>query len=340
MLRALAFLGRHAGAMLAGGILIGIVLPPLAAAAAPLLVPSIVLLLVVALVRLEGRQVLALVRRPAAAGAVAAWALLVSPVLMTGVVSLLDPAPKLGMAMVLSAACPPIMSAIAFCFMVGLDAALATVVVFTAMFVVPLTLPPLALLLLGLKLDIDVLSFMARLGAITGGSLLLALAIHAVASRAAIERQKNLLDGIAVVGLLVFAVAIMDGVGRAALTRPGYVAATLAAAFAANAGLQLAGFAAFAWMLRKQALAVALLSGNRNMGLLLAALGAAADFDIVLYLALGQIPVFLTPLCEPIYRWASSRPRARSRGPASSLPSPDSGAPPAAPPPGAPPASS
>jgi BASS family bile acid:Na+ symporter len=56
---------------------------------------------------------------------------------------------------------------------------------------------------------------------------------------------------------------------------------------------------------------VALLSGNRNMGLLLAALGAAADFDVVLYLALGQIPVYLTPLCKPIYRWASSRSRGR-----------------------------
>ena len=63
MLRALAFLGRHAGWMLAGGILVGIVVPPLAAVAAPLLIPSIVLLLVVALVRLEGRQIAALVRR-------------------------------------------------------------------------------------------------------------------------------------------------------------------------------------------------------------------------------------------------------------------------------------
>ena len=34
--------------------------------------------------------------------------------------------------------------------------------------------------------------------------------------------------------------------------------------------------------------------------------GAAADFDVVLYLALGQIPVFLTPLAGPVYRWASS----------------------------------
>jgi BASS family bile acid:Na+ symporter len=245
---------------------------------------------------------------------------------MTGAVALVDPAPKLGTAMVLSAACPPIMSAIAFCFMVGLDAALATVVVFTALFIVPLTLPPLALLLLGLRLDIDVLSFMARLAAITGGSLLIAVALRAVAARETIARHRDLLDGVAVAGLLVFAVAIMDGVGRAAIERPGYVAVTLIAAFAANVGMQLAGFLAFAWMVKKQALAVAMLSGNRNMGLLLAALGAAADFDIVLYLALGQIPVYLTPLAKPIYRWASSPSFSRS--------------PPGAPPSGGPPASS
>lgn len=306
MLRALAFLGRHAGLVLAVGILVGILAPPLAAVAAPLLIPSIVLLLVVALVRLDGRQIAALVARPAAAASVVAWVLLATPVLMTGAVALLDPAPKLGTAMVLSAACPPIMSAIAFCFMVGLDAALATVVVFAAIFIVPLTLPPLALLLLGLSLDIDVLSFMARLAAITGGSLLAAIAIRAAVAREAIARRGEMLDGIAVAGLLVFAVAVMDGVGQAALERPGYVAATLIAACAANAGMQVAGFVAFAWLARRQALAAALLSGNRNMGLLLAALGAAADFDVVLYLALGQIPVYLTPLAKPLYRWASA----------------------------------
>lgn len=324
MQSALAFLGRHAGAVLAGGILIGIFVPTLAAAAAPLFVPSIVLLLVAALVRLDGRALLAALGRPWAAAAVTLWILAISPALMSGAVALVDPPPKLATAMVLSAACPTIMSAIAFAFMVGLDAAFVTVVVFAAMFAVPFTLPPLALLLLGLKLDLDVLTFMARLAAITGGSLAMALAIRAFVARAVIERRREMLDGIAVAGLLIFAVAIMDGVGAAGLARPGYFAATLAAAFAANIGLQLAGFFAFAWLGRRAALAAALVSGNRNMGLLLAALGAAADFDVVLYLALGQIPVFLTPLCGPIYRWASS-PRA-GPGPPDSGPS-DSGRP-------------
>src|ERR1044071_1710734 len=102
-LRALAFLGRHAGVMLAGSVLVGIVVPPLSALAAPLFVPSIVLLLVVALIRLDARELLGLLRRPGAAIAVIVWTLAVSPLLMTGLVALLDPPAKLGTAMVLSA---------------------------------------------------------------------------------------------------------------------------------------------------------------------------------------------------------------------------------------------
>lgn len=302
MIRPLAFLGRHAGAALAIGILFGIVLPPLADLAAPLLIPSIVLLLVVALVRLDGGEVLARLKRPAAAALVGLWLLVAAPMLMTAAVLLFDPPPHLATAIVLSAACPPIMSAIAFALMFGLDAALATVVVFATIFVVPLTLPPLALLLLGLRLDIDLLAFMLRLAAITGGSLVLALAVRAAVARAAIARHADALDGVAVLGLLVFGIAIMAGVGAAALARPGYVALTLGAAVAANAAMQISAFVAFAWLPRRTALAAALLAGNRNMGLLLAALGAAAEFDVVLYLALGQIPVYLMPLCRPLYR--------------------------------------
>lgn len=324
MLGALAFLGRHAGLVLATGILIGIFLPALAALAAPLLIPSIVMLLVVALVRLDGRALLGMLGRPWVAAALTLWILLISPALMGLAVAVIEPAPKLGTAMVLSAACPTIMSAIAFALMLGLDAVLVTIVVFTAMFLVPFTLPPLALLLLGLKLDIDLLTFMVRLVAITGGSLLVALAIRAVVPRTAIDRRREMLDGAAVVGLLIFAVAIMDGVGAAALARPGYFAATLAAAFGANIGLQAAAFFAFLWLGRRRAVAAALVSGNRNMGLLLAALGAAADFDVVLYLALGQIPVYMTPLCRPIYGRLSSSRAVASRRPGSDEASPRS----------------
>ncbi len=308
----LSFLGRHAGIVLAMGIGLGIVFPALARIAAPLLVPSIVLLLAIALARLDAPEVLTLARRPILLIAIFAWLLALAPAGAAALASVLDVPDKLRTAIVLSAACPPVMSAIAFALMFRLDAALASIVVIGTVFLVPLSLPPLALLLLGLKLDIDVPELMIRLAAIVLAALGLAAMVRVLVPRAKLQNHSQMLDGIAVVMLLIFAVAIMDGVAAAITERPAYVGLTLLAAFLANAGLQLAAAALFAPLGRSRALTLALVSGNRNMGLLLAALGPAADFDIVLYLALGQIPVYLTPLCRPLYLWAS-RSRCASR---------------------------
>ena len=59
----------------------------------------------------------------------------------------------------------PIVSNIAIALFVGLDAALAAVVVVFATALVPFTLPPLALALLDLELAIGLPAFMARLAA-------------------------------------------------------------------------------------------------------------------------------------------------------------------------------
>lgn len=302
MNRLLSFLGRQAGIVLALGLFIGIAFPFLARWAAPLLLPSIVLLLVAALVRLDAKAVLFHVRRPLLALMALAWFLALSPILMALVVKAIQPAPGLAAAMVLAAACPPVISAIAFAHMFRLDAPLATVLVYAAIYLVPFTLPPLALWLLGLTLPIDPLALTLRLAAITLGSLALAVAIRAVIRRAELEKRRDMLDGIAVVGLLVFAVAIMDGVTAAIWARPVYVLWNLLAVFGASIGLQIAAYAVFFWAGRARALTLALASGNRNKGLLLAAMGSAAPFDVTLYLAMGQVPIYLAPaLLLPIY---------------------------------------
>ena len=52
-MRALAFVGRHATRFMAAGVLVGFLVPPLAAAASPLLVPALLIPLSLALLRLE-----------------------------------------------------------------------------------------------------------------------------------------------------------------------------------------------------------------------------------------------------------------------------------------------
>ena len=309
----LSFLGRQAGIALALGLFVGVAFPFLARWSAPLLLPSIVLLLVAALVRLDAKAVFRHVRRPFLALAALAWFLVLSPILMALAVTAIQPAPMLAAAMVLAAACPPVISAIAFAHMFRLDAPLATVLVYAAIYLVPFTLPPLALWLLGISLPIEPWALTLRLAAITLGSLALAVAIRAAIARAELEKRRDMLDGIAVAGLLVFAVAIMDGVTDAIGARPVYVLWNLLAVFGASIGLQIAAYAVFWWAGRERALTLALASGNRNKGLLLAAMAGAAPFDITLYLAMGQVPIYLAPLLlRPLYSRLLGPPPPRS----------------------------
>ena len=66
------------------------------------------------------------------------------------------------------------------------------------MILTPLTLPPMALALLGLKLEIDLLAFMLRLGALLGGALLVSLIVRRVVPRPVLDRNASAIDGIAV----------------------------------------------------------------------------------------------------------------------------------------------
>jgi BASS family bile acid:Na+ symporter len=59
---------------------------------------------------------------------------------------------------------------------------------------------------------------------------------------------------------------------------------------------------------RRQALTTALATGNRNLAVLVAVLGANADADLLLFLAVNQFPMYFVPvLLGPVYRRLLSR---------------------------------
>jgi BASS family bile acid:Na+ symporter len=303
MLRILTFLGGHATWMLFAGVFIGLALPGLASLARPLLAPAVVTILCATLLRVDWRAMGEYARRPVLATLLTIWLMLVSPV-VTWLILKAVPGPQpLEIALVLMAAAPPILAAAAIALMLGLDGALALVAGMVATLLTPLTLPPLALALLGLDLEIGVWTFMGRLGAIIGVAFAAALGIRKFLGNERIVKLSMPLDGLVVILLLVFAVAIMDGVTETLLSRPLTVLLWLAAAFVANPLLQLLGMMAFCWLGRRGALTAGLITGNCNMGLILAALPPEADFDVVLYFAIAQIPMYMLPaLILPLYR--------------------------------------
>lgn len=303
MSRLLAFMGGHATWVLFVGVFLGLALPSLAALARPLLAPAVAVLLTATLVRIDWPAMVGYLRRPWLAAVITAWLLLGAPLIMAAALALLPLPAALTTALVLMAAAPPILSAAPIAMILGLDGALALVAGLAATLLTPLTVPPLALALLGLELDIGVVEFMTRLSLVVAAAFAAALIVRRLIGRERLPRVAGHLDGLVVMVMLVFAVAIMDGVTATLMTRPMTVALWLAVAFVANPALQIAGTLAFAWLGRRRALTVGLISGNCNMGLLLAAFPPGTDFDVVLYFAVAQLPMYMLPaLLLPLYR--------------------------------------
>lgn len=303
MTRLVSFLARNATVVLAVGIFTGLAFPGLAARAWPLVTPAVWGIVFMTMLRVDWLAAVAHARRPGPIAAALVWLLVVLPVAMGAAVGALDLAPGLAAALVLMAGSPPILSSPAFALFIGLDAALGLVVMVLATFLAPFVLPVVALELLGLPLAVGAGEMMLRLGLLIGTAAAAAVVVRRVVGTERLARAADAVDIAAVALLLVFAVAIMNGIAERAVAEPAHVALFAAAAFGANAGMQLAGAAAFAWMGRWRALTAGYFSGNRNMGILLGALPASLAPDIVLFIALAQLPIYILPaVLTPLYR--------------------------------------
>lgn len=308
---ALAWIGKHATVLLAAGVFVGLALPDLATMARPLLVPSIIVMLVFSLLRLQPAAIVDAARSPGRVLPVVGFVLLVSPAIGQAGVALFDIEGLFGsgvaVAVVLWTASPPLVSVTALAAILRLDGALSLMVMTLGGLLMPLTLPPLILGLIGIDLQIGVGELMLRLTGMLVLAGFVAAAVRAVAGTARIQRHSDALDGAFVLVMLIFAIAVMDGVTQAAIADPAMIAGMIALVFAVSLILQAIGFVLFLPAGRRTATTVALISGNRNMAIVLGAAPAAFHPDAFLYLAILQFPIYLLPaLLRPVYRRLST----------------------------------
>jgi BASS family bile acid:Na+ symporter len=295
-------MARHGGALLAGCVFVGVALPPLAALLRETLTITVAGLMTLVLLRIDLAQVLSYLRRPLLVAALLAWLLIACPLIVFALVRATGLDGGLGAALVIMATGCAATSSPAFARLVGLDASISLVVAVLSTLLVPFTAPPLALGLLGIDLAISVGGLMARLALIVGLPLLLALAIRRVVPPARLAGWSGMVDGGVVLLLVIYGIGVMDGMAAKLLAEPGWVAGGLALAILGNFGLNALTALACLPAGRGVALAAGLLSGNRNMALYLAVLPAATDARILLFFALCQFPLFLSPfLLRPIY---------------------------------------
>jgi hypothetical protein len=303
---ALAWLGRQGTRAVAASLFIGVMLPPLAALLKPVFAFALFALLCLAFLRVDPVAVRKHFARPALVAAAAAWMMLATPVLI-GVTLLLlnmaDHLPGLYVAMILQAAAPPVISAPTLAALMGLDAALslATLVVCTA--VTPLTAPVFVALFVGAGMALSPLALGAKLLAMLAGAAIVAALTRRIAGQAWIDRRMAHIDGLSVIALFFFAVALMDGVLVSILREPMKVLGLTVLSFGLSLGLAALTALVF-WRLGggSQALALGLAAGNRNMGLMLAAAGAVPELTW-LYFAIAQFPIYLMPaMLKPLAR--------------------------------------
>jgi hypothetical protein len=88
----------------------------------------------------------------------------------------------------------------------------------------------------------------------------------------------------------------MDGVTERLLRDPAYIGLLLLVACIAAVVLHLAGYLLFRRAGYATAYSAALLSGNRNMGLMLAITAGTAGAGFSLYVGIAQIPMYFAPL--------------------------------------------
>jgi BASS family bile acid:Na+ symporter len=300
--RVLEFCAHRGAALLAVSIFVGLFVPPLARAFRFIITPTVVGLMTLVLLRVDFAAVFGYLRRPWLVLGLLAWLMLACPVLVWALVRLTGLEGPLATALVIMATGCAATSAPAFARLVGLDPQLSLVASVLSTLAVPFTAPPLALGLLGVTLPLTIGGLSARLALVVGVPLLISLTVRRIAGEAWLAPYGRAIDGAAVLLVSLYGLGVMDGILATLLDRPGDVLRGIALAFLGNFGLNAATAAAFVPFGRRIALATGLLSGNRNMALYLAVMPPETGFDVLMFFALCQFPLFLSPfLLKPVY---------------------------------------
>jgi len=303
LLNALELVARRTTWVLAAGVFLGIAWQPLANFFAPWLEAFVVMNLSLSMMRIEPAALQNYLRRPVLIAAIFVFSMTIAPLILWGLAAGAGIDGPIGAGMVFHALATPIMSGSALCILFGLDAALALIVTVLSYALVPFTLPPLALWLLGIELDVTVLELMWRLGRIVGASFLIAFVARRLLGPDFLKAQASRMDGIMVFGMVGVAVSLMSGLPEFAAAKPAFTAIVTATTFAVNIGLQIAATLLFWQIGRRAALTVGLITSNTNTALVLAALGENAPYDLLVYFVVGQFPIYILPLVAvPIYR--------------------------------------
>lgn len=290
-------IARHGRFVLIAGLLTGIAIPPLANAMKPYLPELIGFLLFVTALRIDLRAALSQLTDLRRTLGIALLYQLALPLALLALFVGIGWQGPLALGLVLMAAAPSIASSANIAILSGHDGtgALRLMVLGTAM--VPLTVLPVFLLLPQLGDVSAVLVASLRLMAIIAVAGIGAAVVQHLFLREKSTATIEALDGFAALTMAVVVIALMAAVGPALWGDPWRFMGVMALACAINFGLQIVGWwLAPALGTDKDRAGLAIIMGNRNLGLFLTSLPLAVTDPLLLFIGCYQVPMYLTPL--------------------------------------------
>jgi hypothetical protein len=302
----LSWLGRQGTKAVAALVVIGIALPPVGTLLKPYLVWAVFALLCTAFLRVDLSAVCAYMRRPTLVIAGTVWTSVAIPVLFglsCLAMDLEQMSPDLFLSLMLQAVTSPMMAAPALAALMGLDATLVLVTLTAGTALVPFTAPFFSSLFVGQILALSPLALGLKLFAILSGAALVGFTLRRIYGVAVIERHNDKINGFNIIVLFIFVAAIMENVGFRFVVTPGKAVALTGLGFGVFFAVLFLTALVFSPAGKSQALALAFMASQRNLGLMLAATGGAVPELTWLYFALAQFPLYMAPfLLQPLVR--------------------------------------
>lgn len=303
-----SFIGRYASYSLPAGVLIGLVLPILAEKMQPFMVPGLIIPLTLSLVRIHFGQLSRSLKDWKCILVLSIWILVACPVIVYLCLHLIHLPEPIEMASLITSAAPPITACAAIALFLKLDAALVVVITVVTMLLVPLTLPAIFFYLVGLEVNVQLWQLSLRLAGFICTGFLLAMGLKKMLGQDRIDRQANFFDGISVFFISLFIIGLMHGVTALAIQKPWFVFQTFAAATFLVLGFYILASFAFWRLGPSSAMAIGLASGNCNMGLMYLVLSDQAELELLVFFAIGQIPMFFLPsLLTPLIAYLNNK---------------------------------
>lgn len=302
-LATLAWLGRQGTTALALSIFLGIAVPQLAAYVKPYLGATVFVLLLFSYLRTDPEALRPVLRSPRLVILAALWVMIVVPVLLGSLytlVGLSEIAPDLFPIMILQSAIAPITSTVAFAALMGLNIGFSLVALIACCALSPLTTVAFSYLFLGTSLFTP-FELGSKLFVFFFASGLLAFLIRRVVGQKRIEEQTQVLDGLNVIAVFVFAVAAMEPVTRHVAADPLFALKLLGVIVAIATAVIGLTAVLFARAGLDRAIVIGFLAGFRNLGAVIGALGSALPDLAWFYFALVQFPIYIFPaLLKPL----------------------------------------